>query len=124
MSSTASDIQVLFSYGTLQLEAVQLATFGRKLNGAADGLPGFEQSLVKIEDASVVSASGKTHHPIIRFTGRASAIVYGTAFEVTREELQRADSYEVSEYKRVSLTLLSGARAWVYIDAREENAIL
>ena len=124
MPSTASDIQLLFSYGTLQLEAVQLATFGRKLNGAADGLPGFEHSLVKIEDASVVSASGKTHHPIIRFTGRASAIVYGTAFEVTREELQRADAYEVSEYKRVSLTLLSGARAWVYIDAREENAIL
>jgi hypothetical protein len=44
MSSIGSDIQVLFSYGTLQLEAVQLATFGRKLNGAADGLPGFEQS--------------------------------------------------------------------------------
>lgn len=28
--------ELLFSYGTLQLESVQLATFGRKLVGAAD----------------------------------------------------------------------------------------
>ena len=43
MPPTESDTQLLFSYGTLQLEAVQLATFGRKLAGTADGLPGFEQ---------------------------------------------------------------------------------
>jgi hypothetical protein len=30
----------VFSYGTLQLEAVQLATFGRKLVGTADVLRG------------------------------------------------------------------------------------
>ena len=118
MPPTESDTQLLFSYGTLQLEAVQLATFGRKLAGTADGLPGFEQSLVKIEDPSVVAASGKTHHPIVRFTGRESDIVYGTAFELTTAELQNADTYEVSDYKRISTTLLSGARAWVYVDAR------
>jgi hypothetical protein len=44
--------------------------------------------------------------------------VYGTAFEVTAEELQNADTYEVSDYKRISATLLSGVRAWVYVDAR------
>ena len=110
--------ELLFSYGTLHLESVQLATFGRRLAGTADGLPGFEQSLMKIEDASVVATSGKTHHPIVRFTGRESDIVYGTAFEVTAEELQKADTYEVSYYKRISVTLLSGVRAWVYVDAR------
>jgi hypothetical protein len=120
MPATGSDIQLLFSYGTLQLESVQLATFGRVLVGKADGLPGFEQSLVKIEDASVVATSGRTHHPIVRFTGRASDIVYGTAFEVTEEEVQKADTYEVSDYKRISVTLLSGARACVYVDARNE----
>ena len=118
MPSTESAIQLLFSYGTLQLESVQLATFGRRLAGAADGLPGFEESLVKIEDASVVASSGKTHHPIVRFTGRESDIVYGTAFKVTAEELRNADTYEVSAYKRISATLLSGVRAWVYVDAR------
>jgi hypothetical protein len=118
MPATGSDIQLLFSYGTLQLESVQLATFGRLLVGKADGLPGFEQSLVKIEDESVVATSGKTNHPIVRFTGRSSDIVYGTAFEVTERELQNADAYEVSAYKRISVTLLSGVRAWVYVDAR------
>ena len=32
--------ELLFSYGTLQIEAVQLSTFGRKLVGTADELPG------------------------------------------------------------------------------------
>jgi hypothetical protein len=110
--------ELLFSYGTLQLESVQLATFGRRLAGTEDGLPGFEQSLMKIEDASVVATSGKIHHPIVRFTGRESDVVYGTAFEITEEELRNADTYEVSAYKRISATLLSGVRAWVYVDAR------
>ena len=115
---TTLNHELLFSYGTLQLESVQLAAFGRRLAGTADGLPGFAKLLVKIEDASVVTTSGRTHHPIVRFTGRESDIVYGTAFEVTAEELQNADTYEVSDYKRISATLLSGARAWVYVDAR------
>lgn len=118
MSADKSAIQLLFSYGTLQLESVQLATFGRRLTGTTDGLSGFEQSLVKIEDPAVVATSGKTHHPMVRFTGCESDVVSGTAFEVTAEELQSADSYEVSDYKRVSVTLLSGVRAWVYVDAR------
>ena len=118
MPSTESAIRVLFSYGTLQLESVQLATFGRRLTGTADGLPGFRQSLMKIEDAAVVATSGKTHHPIVRFTDNESDIVDGTAFELTAEELQNADTYEVSDYKRISVTLRSGVRAWVYVDAR------
>ncbi len=118
-----SDIQLLFSYGTLQLESVQLATFGRRLAGTADSLPGFEKSLVKIEDAVVVATSGETNHPIVRYTGRAVDIVKGMAFEVTEEELKNADAYEVSDYKRVSATLLSGARAWVYVDAHDKTPI-
>ena len=118
MPADESVIQFLFSYGTLQLESVQFATFDRRLADAADGLPGFEQSLVKSEDPAVVATSGKTHHPIVRFTGRESDVVKGTAFEVTAEELQSADSYEVSHYMRVSVTLLSGVRAWVYVYPR------
>ncbi|MGH9961724.1 MAG: gamma-glutamylcyclotransferase, partial [Pyrinomonadaceae bacterium] len=37
---------LLFSYGTLQQESVQLSTFGRLLQGQGDALLGFEQSLV------------------------------------------------------------------------------
>jgi len=108
----------LFSYGTLQLEAVQLSTFGRKLVGTPDELPGFAQSMMKIEDAAVVATSGKTHHPIVAFTGRESDAVAGTVFQITREELLNADKYEVAAYTRIAAVLRSGVRAWVYVDAR------
>jgi hypothetical protein len=105
----------LFSYGTLQLESVQLATFGRRLVGSRDALPGHAESLLEISDAAVVATSGKTHHPIARFTGRDADAVAGTVFEVTPEELAQADRYEVSDYQRVAVTLRSGTRAWVYV---------
>jgi hypothetical protein len=110
--------ELLFSYGTLQLDSVQLSTFGRKLVGTPDELPGFAQSMTKIEDAAVVATSGKTHHPIVAFTGRESDTVAGTVFQITREELLNADKYEVAAYTRIAAVLRSGVRAWVYVDAR------
>jgi gamma-glutamylcyclotransferase (GGCT)/AIG2-like uncharacterized protein YtfP len=109
---------LLFSYGTLQQEDVQRSTFGRRLEGHADALVGFAQSLVRIEDEAVVAASGKTHHPIVRHTGIAADRVAGTVFEITDAELASADRYEVSAYVRVATTLASGCLAWVYVDAR------
>ena len=44
---------LLFSYGTLQQPNVQRSTFGRLLRGHADELPGFEPSLVEIEDPGI-----------------------------------------------------------------------
>ena len=35
-------IEKLFSYGTLRYDTVQLSTFGRKLDGAADTILGFK----------------------------------------------------------------------------------
>jgi len=110
--------ELVFSYGTLQLESVQLSTFGRKLVGAPDELPGFAQSMMKIEDPQVVATSGKTHHPFATFTGRDADAIPGTVFQVTAEELLNADKYEVAAYKRIAVILRSGARAWVYVDAR------
>ena len=109
---------LLFSYGTLQQEDVQRATFGRLLVGRKDALVGFEQSLVRIEDPQVVATSGKTHHPIVKFNGDRSSRVAGTVFEITAAELENADRYEVAAYKRVSAMLASGQEAWVYVDAR------
>lgn len=109
---------LLFSYGTLQQEGVQLSTFGRLLVGSADALVGFAQSMVRIEDQEVVATSGKTHHPIVKFSGNAEDRVQGTVFEVTDSELAQADAYEVDAYKRVSAKLASGKQAWVYVDAR------
>lgn len=110
-------VQLLFSYGTLQQRDVQLATFARELGGTADELVGFGQSMVRIDDPEVVRTSGKTHHPIVKPTGRAQDRVSGTVFEVTDEELAQADRYEVSNYQRVEALLSSGRRAWVYVEA-------
>ncbi|MGH9930587.1 MAG: hypothetical protein ACREA9_15365 [Pyrinomonadaceae bacterium] len=50
MTISQTSTEFLFSYGTLQLEAVQMATFGRLLAGTSDALSGFEQVTLKIED--------------------------------------------------------------------------
>ena len=110
---------LLFSYGTLQREDVQLSTFGRLLQGQTDELLGFEQSLVSIEDPQVVAATGKTHHANVTFNGRNDSRVSGTVFEITDVELAAADQYEqLAVYKREAVTLASGKQAWVYVDAR------
>lgn len=108
---------LLFSYGTLQQSDVQIATFGRHLSGAQDQLLGFSQTMVAIDDPEVVKTSGKSHHPIVRFTDNPADQVAGMVFEITDKELAHADAYEVSAYKRVSAQLASGLTAWVYVDA-------
>ena len=108
----------LFSYGTLQQEDVQIATFGRRLTGVSDAFVGYRQSMVAIEDPEVVRTSGKMHHPIVAFTGRAQDRVPGALFEITDAELAHADAYEVKAYMRVKAPLASGVEAWVYVDAR------
>jgi gamma-glutamylcyclotransferase (GGCT)/AIG2-like uncharacterized protein YtfP len=110
---------LLFSYGTLQQENVQLATFGRRLKGAPDSLVGFRRTLFEITDPEVIRTSGKTHHPMASFTGVASERIAGMVFEVTDEELAQADRYETDPaYQRFKTKLSSGLEAWVYADAR------
>ncbi len=108
----------LFSYGTLQQDDVQRATFGRLLSGRVDTLPGYSREMHEIDDPAVVATSGKTHHPIVRPSGDAADRVQGTVFEISDAELAQADVYEVADYRRVEVTLESGLQAWVYIDAR------
>ncbi len=122
MSVSEATTERLFSYGTLQLEAVQLALFGRQLAGTSDALSGFELLSLKIEDQEVVAISGKAYHNMASFTGRSSDVVPGMVFALTPDEIRKADNYEVPAVKRVSLTLQSGARAWVYVDARNAPA--
>jgi gamma-glutamylcyclotransferase (GGCT)/AIG2-like uncharacterized protein YtfP len=108
--------ELLFSYGTLQQEEVQRASFGRKLAGVRDALPGWRQELVEITDPEVLAKSGERFHPIV-LPGDAADRVEGTAFEITPAELAAADRYEVADYKRIAVTLLSGRNAWVYVKA-------
>ena len=109
---------LIFSYGTLQETPVQLATFGRRLDGQTDELRQYAQSLVKIEDPTVVAAIGKTHHANVTFNGNEDSRVPGMVFEITDAELASVDAYEIASlYKRIAVTLASGRRAWVYVHA-------
>jgi gamma-glutamylcyclotransferase (GGCT)/AIG2-like uncharacterized protein YtfP len=106
----------LFSYGTLQHEDVQLSTFGRKLEGEKDLLVGYEPSLVKIHDQELATRLKKTHHDNVSKTEDDWSNVQGTVFEVTDDELAKADGLEAQfNYQRINVPLASGNEAWVYV---------
>jgi hypothetical protein len=44
-----------------------------------------------------------------------SDTVPGTVFAVTTAQLAKADAYEVDDYQRVLVTLVSGTEAWLYV---------
>ena len=117
LSLVEKETENLFSYGTLQSEAVQLATFGRRLEGKADTLIGYSLTMIPIEDSNAVLISSDTHYRNIRLTGITSDLVEGTVFTLTRKELEQADEYEkTADYKRVLEQLKSGKNAWVYLN--------
>lgn len=105
----------LFSYATLQYEAVQLANFGRKLEGAPDTLTEFKMSMLEINDPKFIAISGMTEHPIIIYTGNMTDKVEGVVFDVSAAELECADAYTECDYKRIKVKLASGVWAWVYV---------
>lgn len=104
----------LFSYGTLQQREVQLATYGRPLDGESDVLLGYRLEQVVIDDPRVVGVSGKQIHTIARSSGDPSDRISGVVFLLTQAELDATDSYETDAYTRVEAVLQSGRAAWVY----------
>ena len=114
---------LLFSYGTLQQEGVQLTTYGRRLEGTPDNLVGFTIAILKIENPEVISKSGKEYHPIAKMTDSTHNRIPGSVFEITDDELRLSDQYEVDVYKRVKTTLESGKVAWVYVEAGKSKSV-
>lgn len=110
-------IVLLFSYGTLQDEAVQHACFGRLLDGEADSLSGYARSWIEIFEAAAADERRGVSYPVLDPTGNAADEVRGRVFEITDADLASADAYEGAEYRRVRVRLGSGADAWVYIRA-------
>jgi hypothetical protein len=115
MSVSAEAPIRLFCYGTLRQPNVQLATFGRLLEGRPDTLAGYALEPLAITDPVVVATSGSAVHSAARPTGDCADLVPGMVFAITRTELEAADRYEVDEMVRVEAALASGARAFVYV---------
>jgi hypothetical protein len=106
----------LFSYGTLQLREVQLANYGRPLDGTHDALLGYRLEVLPDRDPDAVRISGTKTHMIVRWTGNPADRVAGMLFLLTAEELAATDKYEGSDYARAEVTLESGRRALVYVE--------
>ncbi len=105
----------IFSYGTLQLPDVQLANYGRLLEGEPDALLGYRLQPVEIDDPHVIKISGKAIHTIAVATGDPGDRIEGTVFALSEEELTATDSYETGAYRRIEVGLESGRRALVYV---------
>lgn len=107
-------MEKLFSYGTLQQENVQIKTFGRRLIGKPATIAGYVVGMIKITDTDVIAASGKEYHPILNSTGNSSDKVTGIVFEITQDELNQSDNYEVSDYKRINAITTDNENVWIY----------
>jgi gamma-glutamylcyclotransferase (GGCT)/AIG2-like uncharacterized protein YtfP len=113
-------VALLFSYGTLQQKNVQLANFGRELCGVKDSLPQYVVGEITITDERVIAESGKSIHLILKYTGDIKDQVSGTVFDISDQELLKADAYEVDDYQRKSAIMASGAHCWIYAAANEK----
>jgi gamma-glutamylcyclotransferase (GGCT)/AIG2-like uncharacterized protein YtfP len=108
---------LLFSYGTLRQDNVQLATFGRRLEGRPDALPGYRTVPVRITDPQVIAASGADIHSIAKPSGDPADRVPGIVYAISAAELEAADRYEVGDYRRIRVRLESGVEAFLYVAA-------
>jgi len=107
--------QLLFSYGTLQKEKVQLELFGRTLQGTSDVLSGYSAAQIEIKDEVVLAKSEQKYHLIAVPSNDKNDFIKGVVLELTEEELLIADEYETEDYKRINAVLESGKESWVYV---------
>ena len=96
---------ILFSYGSLQRDDVQVASFGRVLPGWPDELVGF---------TLVPAGAHSPHANVVR--GSEGSRVPGHAFEISDTDLAAADEYERRDaYTRIRGRLASGKETWVFV---------
>jgi len=109
---------LLFSYGSLQEDAVQLSVYGRVLHGERDALVHCVREQIAVPPWHKAAIAGITHYANVTFDSDSEDRVEGTVLELTDAELTASDRYEQdADYVRVMTTLASGRRAWVYVSA-------
>jgi gamma-glutamylcyclotransferase (GGCT)/AIG2-like uncharacterized protein YtfP len=117
-------LPLIFSYGSLQEEAVQLAVYGRVLRGEPDQLLHCVRERIAVPPWHKAAAAGITHYQNAVFVPGSDSHVEGTALELTDTELEASDGYERdADYVRIETVLASGRRAWVYVSAASVRTI-
>ncbi|GAA5029521.1 gamma-glutamylcyclotransferase [Microbacterium fluvii] len=116
MSTTAD--QLLFSYGALLGDDLRRLTFGRIIATEAAVLTGYTVDYVEVEDTRFGELTGLASHPMLRRTGNSHDKVVGELLLLTEQELDAADQFEMSLFRRGTVTLDSGREAWAYFSSR------
>jgi len=109
--------QLLFSYGTLQDDRIQLEIFGRKLSGLKDRLRGFWMGQLQLATGNEPNPDNIQSYPVAIASDQQTDYIEGKVYQLTLEELEQADHYETIAYRRVHVQLESGKFAWVYLSA-------
>jgi gamma-glutamylcyclotransferase (GGCT)/AIG2-like uncharacterized protein YtfP len=113
-------VPLIFSYGSLQEEAVQLSVYGRVLRGEPDELLHCRSERIAVPQWHKAATAGVTHYANVVFVHESDDRVAGTLLELTDAELADSDRYEQeADYARILATLASGRRAWVYVSAAD-----
>jgi gamma-glutamylcyclotransferase (GGCT)/AIG2-like uncharacterized protein YtfP len=109
--SGALDLRI-FSYGTLQFDAVMEAVVGRCFEAVPARLYGYERRVV----------SGQNYPAIVR---NEEKFTEGTLFGgLDPETLVRLDLFEGSLYRRDWVRLETGVGAWAYVVAPGKQHLL
>lgn len=111
----------LFSYGTLRLPDVQMACFGRLVEGVADAMPGYRTVEIEITDPDVLEASGVSIHLRAEPGSDPNDSIPGTVFRLTEADIWAADDYEGDNYVRETVRLASGLDAWIYVKGDDQS---
>jgi len=112
----ACHMPLVFSYGRLQRDDVQVSVLGRQLKGTKTRLLGYERVLIDIKDREHAAAHGAGHYENLIPASRSDNAVEGMALEVTDDELLDLDRYDALDgYTRIAIVLATGQNAWVYV---------
>lgn len=95
----------IFSYGTLWQTDVQLKTFGVtfSVDDDMDYISGWD--IIKLK------MYGETHSVAVE----GESIIMGAIVEIPDNLLDKVDEYEGKEYKRISITTLTGTDCQMYV---------
>ncbi|MBU2948629.1 gamma-glutamylcyclotransferase [Zobellia uliginosa] len=85
----------------------KLRFYGGHLRGREAILVGYQISPKKVMESYLV----------IEVTNTRENAINGMVYKLEQYELQKADLYEGTAYKRIQVSLKSGSSAWVYIKA-------
>ena len=111
-------MELIFAYGTLREDSIQMAVFNRSLEGISDQLAYYKSGFLDLDTQSYTTNGEGNHvYPVVISTNNQNDVVEGTVYKLSSGELKLADRYEGSGYKRIRETLKSGQTSWVYVKA-------